>query len=160
MSITRLIPDEAAMRAFGAELAARYQTRSQEIIFLSGPLGAGKTTLVRGFLRAMGHKGPVKSPTYTLVVPYVLAGRRVYHIDLYRLQDPTELEALGMRDLLTDATTLLIEWPECAAGALPAPTLICRLDLAGDARKVCCTEGACVPRCHSREGGDDADSRG
>ena len=121
MSIQHHCPDAEAQQAFGAALAELCPTGCT--IHLVGDLGAGKTTLVRGFLRARGHAGPVRSPTYTLVEPYDLPGGTVYHLDLYRLGDPEELEYLGLRDLLGGEVTLLIEWPERGAGWLPAPDL-------------------------------------
>lgn len=102
------------------------------VVTLEGELGAGKTTLVGGILRAYGIPGPIRSPTYTLIEPYEsageAAGRQVYHLDLYRLVDPREVEPLGIRDLLTAGTVLLIEWPSRAAGALPAVDLEIRID--------------------------------
>lgn len=93
------------------------------IIYLKGDLGAGKTTLVRGFLRGLGYAGTVKSPTYTLIEPYLIDGRSICHLDLYRLADAGELEYLGVRDLLLEETLLLIEWPERGEGVLPAADL-------------------------------------
>jgi len=94
---------------------------------LHGELGAGKTTLARGFLRALGHGGPVRSPTYTLVETYALGAITVVHADLYRLQDPEEFHALGLRDLAIGGHVWLIEWPQRAgpglAGADVAVTL-------------------------------------
>lgn len=91
------------------------------VMFLAGDLGAGKTTLARGILGGMGHRGVVTSPTYTLVEHYPLPGGSVYHVDLYRLEHPAELEMTGLRDALDGSSTLLVEWPERGAGQMPAP---------------------------------------
>jgi len=128
--------------ALGARLAAALLEQAGEgasaeaSIYLSGQLGAGKTTLVRGLARALGIEGPVKSPTYTLLEPYTHAATKLYHFDLYRLADGEELEYLGARDAFADAAVRVIEWPERAGDWLPAPDLELRMRVAGRGREV------------------------
>ena len=121
MSCRLELPDPAATERLGRRLAALLEPGL--VIFLSGPLGAGKTSLCGAIIRALGHPGPVKSPTYTLVEPYLLTIGNVYHFDLYRLAEPEELEWLGARDYFDGNSLCLIEWPERGAGLLPAPDL-------------------------------------
>jgi tRNA threonylcarbamoyladenosine biosynthesis protein TsaE len=130
--VRKEIAGEQAQEAFGGRLAAGL--RAPCVIYLSGDLGTGKTTLVRGILRGLGHRGAVRSPTYTLLEPYALAGFRLFHLDLYRLGDPEELEYLGIRDLLEGDSVLLVEWPERGAGVLPTADLEVRLDHADAGR--------------------------
>jgi tRNA threonylcarbamoyladenosine biosynthesis protein TsaE len=111
-----------AMHEFGMRLgdALLQGADTPQCVFLEGELGAGKTTLVGGILSAFGIPGPARSPTYTLIEPYEANGRQLYHIDLYRLAEPEEIEPLGLRDLLVPGAVLLIEWPSRAPGRLPA----------------------------------------
>ncbi len=128
------LADEAATLAFGAELARSCPARA--IIFLKGDLGAGKTTLVRGFLHELGYTGTVKSPTYTLVEPYTIADKQVFHFDLYRLNHPAELENIGLRDYLSVPAILLIEWPERGEDQLPEPDTIIEIKMEKTGRKL------------------------
>jgi tRNA threonylcarbamoyladenosine biosynthesis protein TsaE len=136
----RLIAGTAdATRAIGARLAeaiVAVNPSAPLVIGLSGDLGAGKTTLVGGVLSALGHAGPVRSPTYTLIEPYRLADRDLNHCDLYRLRDPSELDDLGLRDLLSERSILLVEWPERAGGRLGEPDLSLALGYLEDGRIV------------------------
>jgi len=116
------LPDEEATLAFAAALVRALPADAMPLVlYLHGDLGAGKTTLARGMLRALGEQGAVRSPTYALVAEYAPRGARVLHLDLYRLSDPDELHALGLADYLPGSRLWLIEWPERGrGGALPA----------------------------------------
>ena len=106
------------------------------LVFLNGELGAGKTTLTRGVLRASGHKSAVKSPTYTLVEEYETPRGKFFHFDLYRVKDPEELEWIGIRDYLEQQSLCFIEWPELGKGYLPDPDIVITMKTEGDGRVV------------------------
>lgn len=125
----RLLKDESATLDLSARFAKLLAEKGSKhfIIYLSGDLGAGKTCFARGFLRGLEYKDRVKSPTFTVVEPYELTGLSVYHLDLYRVSDPEELEYLGLRDFLDESSgknvILLIEWPERGKECLPQPDI-------------------------------------
>ena len=114
---TRYLPDDAATHSVGEKLAKLAQAPLR--IYLSGPLGAGKTALVRALLRALGVLGAVKSPSYALVEPYNFSNYSVYHFDFYRFFDQNEWEESGFRDYFEENAICLVEWPDKAGGLLP-----------------------------------------
>ncbi len=122
------------MLLLGKEIANYYPKGA--VIYLSGELGSGKTTLVRGFLRGLGYKGFVKSPSYSLVEIYRLSTLEVVHVDLYRLEEPEDYLNLGLSDYLKNNPILLIEWPEKSGKFLPSPTLWIKIDIQGKKRIV------------------------
>jgi tRNA threonylcarbamoyladenosine biosynthesis protein TsaE len=133
MSLNLKLADEAATLRLGAALAAGVDPG--RVVHLQGDLGAGKTTLVRGLLQALGHVGRVKSPTYTLVEPYTLSRLDFYHFDFYRFRDKDEWLASGFREYFNPASACFVEWPERAGDLLPPPDLQIRLEIAGDSRR-------------------------
>jgi tRNA threonylcarbamoyladenosine biosynthesis protein TsaE len=135
------LADSGVTEALGASLARSYRGVAPSagvppggVLYLRGDLGAGKTTCARSLLRALGVVGPVRSPTYTLVETYELAGLTCVHVDLYRLQTHTEVDELGLRDLV-GACLLLVEWPEKGGAALPPADLELLLNYAGNGRQ-------------------------
>ena len=128
------VASEAAMLELGATLAARLPDNAR--VLLDGELGVGKTTLARGVLRGLGFQGPVKSPTYTIVEPYEFSGKRVYHFDFYRIEDPRELEFIGLDELVEQPGIKLMEWPQRAGDRLPPADFKVRISSDGDRRIV------------------------
>ena len=124
------------MLSLGKALAQ--QLPKKFTLYLHGELGAGKTTLVRGILRGLGYQGKVKSPTYTFVEPYHLNDQTLYHFDLYRLRDVTELEDIAVRDYFTETAVILIEWPEVGVALLPNPDLRCYIEINNQQRILKC----------------------
>jgi len=132
------LADESATIAVGKKLADIVQNQLEQgiVVYLYGDLGAGKTTLTRGFVQGMGHVGHVKSPTYTLVEPYELNDWLVYHFDLYRLSDPEELEYMGIRDYFAANCCCFIEWPEKGRGMIKEPDLCVELAYSEEQRTI------------------------
>ncbi len=133
MSLDINLPDAAATEALGAALAAG--AAAGRVLHLRGDLGAGKTTLVRGLLRALGYAGRVKSPTYTLVEPYSLSSLHFYHFDFYRFKDRSEWLSSGFREYFNPQALCVVEWPEKAGELLAPPDLEVFLHFSGEARR-------------------------
>ncbi|HET6553333.1 MAG TPA: tRNA (adenosine(37)-N6)-threonylcarbamoyltransferase complex ATPase subunit type 1 TsaE [Dyella sp.] len=127
------LPDEAATSALAVRMAGMLDEGL--VVYLHGDLGAGKTSFARALLGALGVGERIKSPTYSLVESYRAGSRPAWHLDLYRIADPGELEWLGLDALSDPAALVLVEWPERGAGALPAPDLVVHLSYAGTGRR-------------------------
>lgn len=137
LTVVRLLADESASAQLATQLAQYCQ---HGVVHLVGDLGAGKTTLTRYWLQALGHQGNVKSPTYTLIEPYEINGQPIHHFDLYRLNDPYELELMGIRDYLEQPNALLlIEWPSKGEPIVPEADLLIQLTVVGEQRQASLT---------------------
>jgi tRNA threonylcarbamoyladenosine biosynthesis protein TsaE len=136
------VADEAAVQKLAGGFARVLQPPA--VIYLRGDLGAGKTTFARAYVHALGFTGYVKSPSYGLLETYRAGGQVVLHLDLYRIEDPEELEYLAIRDLFDDQSVLLVEWPDRGGQHLPAPDLVLDFGESGTTRFIQCT--ACTDR--------------
>lgn len=134
MCVETVVATAQDMEALGARLAEG--SPALQLVYLRGALGTGKTTLVRGLLHALGYTGVVRSPTFTLVEGYVVNGRQIYHLDLYRVMHPEELEFIGFRDYVKNSNLVLVEWAERGAAVLPLPDLDVEIRKSGDRRIV------------------------
>src|SRR4051812_47459525 len=133
MTVDLKLPDAAVTARLGAALAPGVEPG--RALHLSGDLGSGKTTLVRGLLRALGVTGPVKSPTYTWVEPYTVSRLDLYHFDFYRLTDRTEWLSSGLREYFRPDAFCIVEWPEKAGSLLPSPDVRIQLQYSGESRQ-------------------------
>jgi len=127
--------DDAASQRVGAGLGRALAVQPGFVTF-AGDLGAGKTTLIRAALRALGHAGPVRSPTYTLIESYAVSAGTVHHLDWYRLMDDEELESIGFRDLLQSGSSVLVEWPERIPAVASRADLAVSLAYEGEGRRL------------------------
>lgn len=134
MSWVTTLADAAATDRLGQQMANAIPESA--VVFLRGDLGAGKTSLARAMLRGLGVQGPVKSPTYTLIERYQLAYGEAVHLDLYRIAEASELEFLGLQDLMPEVRLWLVEWPDHGLRALPSPDLEISLSVAGEGREI------------------------
>jgi tRNA threonylcarbamoyladenosine biosynthesis protein TsaE len=133
MPLDLKLPDAAATLRLGEALAAG--VAPGRVLFISGDLGAGKTTLVRGLLRGLGYAGRAKSPTYALVEPYTFSSLDLYHFDFFRFKDRSEWLNSGFREHFNPGSVCVVEWPEKAGDLLSAPDLKIKLEFEGDGRR-------------------------
>ena len=140
--ITLILDNEAATLACGDKFSRILAYGL--VVYLHGDLGAGKTTFVRGVLHGLGHVGKVKSPTYTLVEPYIVFNYNIYHFDLYRFIDEEEWDAAGFRDYFNAHSICMIEWPEKAVHVLPQPDIHVHLTLYKTGRKIQFSAGSAL----------------
>ena len=132
----RAVRDEQAVAELAAALARA--VRPPAVVWLRGDLGAGKTTFARAYIHSLGFRGYVKSPSYGLLETYEVEGQKVLHLDLYRIEDPEELEYLAIRDLYGPDTVLMVEWPDRGHGFLPEPDLVLEFGETDESRFIRC----------------------
>ncbi|NMH60922.1 tRNA (adenosine(37)-N6)-threonylcarbamoyltransferase complex ATPase subunit type 1 TsaE [Alteromonas ponticola] len=144
LSIT--VVSEAETQHLASRLASAWETQGYPgcVIYLNGDLGAGKTTFSRFLIQHSGHQGNVKSPTYTLVEPYELGDKSIYHFDLYRLADPEELEFMGIRDYFSARSLCIVEWPQKGSGCLASADIIINITVEGEQRSFSMTASSDV----------------
>ena len=133
----RAVPNEAAVQELAGRFARHLETPM--VIYLEGDLGAGKTTFARAYVHALGYEGYVKSPSYGLLETYETGGQKVLHLDLYRIEDPEELEFLALRDLFDENCALLVEWPAQGEKFLPKADLLLQFGENNESRFIRCT---------------------
>ena len=131
-----VVRDEEAVAVLAAKFAVSVET--PVVIYLRGDLGAGKTTFARAYIQSLGFSGYVKSPSYGLLETYEAGGQKILHLDLYRIEDPEELEYLALRDLFDDESVLLVEWPDRGKHHLPGPDLVLEFGEKSETRFVSC----------------------
>ena len=139
---TRNVEDEAAVARLAASFASSVELPA--VLYLRGDLGAGKTTFARAYIQSLGYSGYVKSPSYGLLETYQAGGQKILHLDLYRIEDPEELEYLAIRDLFDEESVMLIEWPDRGKHHLPVPDLVLEFGENDEVRFVVCK--VCSPR--------------
>src|SRR5688572_11146990 len=138
--ITRFLATEPDTLALGAALAPGM--RAGMVVYLRGDLGSGKTTLARGLLHALGVAGRIKSPTFTLVEPYIVSSLYLYHFDFYRFKRSSEWVDSGFRDYFNQESLCIVEWPEKAGGQLPAPDVTIQMSVEDNGRAVTLNAGS------------------
>lgn len=139
----QVVKDEEAVAKLAAKFSGSLETPA--VIYLRGELGAGKTTFARAYVHSLGFSGYVKSPSYGLLETYDAGGQKILHLDLYRIEDPEELEYLAIRDLYDHESVLLVEWPDRGKNHLPEPDLVLEFGENNEVRFVAC-------RAHSDRG--------
>ncbi len=134
------LADEDAVGVLASRIARAMRTPC--IVYLRGDLGAGKTTFARAYIHSLGYRGYVKSPSYGLLETYEVGGQKILHLDLYRIEDPEELEYLAIRDLFDEQSVLLVEWPDRGGRFLPAPDVVLEFGEKNEVRFISCNSAS------------------